>query len=260
MMIGTADRAPDVSFGAGVVPRSVRKPSSSKGAPLMYRLAVDVIDVAVGALADPLTRDGDQVLPPAKEQRFLRTGFDTTRQLAFEQARMTQGALHHPRLERLVVLVSRHVERAGDQAVATPDAHRGVVHDGAFGCLAIGVDEAGRHTGRFHTVIALELSEDRRPVVGLDIVTVDHGVGLVVGSPSLLEDGFVAERGFRHRKIVGIGLDAGLLAEAASDAECDVMENAAAVGMAGELAVGPRGPGRSHGHPRSGHGLEKPSA
>jgi hypothetical protein len=106
-------------------------------------------------------------------------------------------------------------------------------------------------------VIALELAEHGR-LLALDLVAIDHRVGLVIGSPLRLEDRIVIEGLLRSREI--IDLVASLLTPPAADTERRIVEDTAAVGIAAEILVRSSDPGHSDGHPCGGHALEKASA
>ena len=120
-----------------------------------FVLAVDVIHITLWKPADSLPGGPNKVVSLAVCQRFGRTALHAPRQQSLGDARIAQGALLNPWRQGLFVFIGWDFERAGNHAVATTDAHRGVVGDGTGFSLLKCLDKTGRCTRRLQAVIAL---------------------------------------------------------------------------------------------------------
>ena len=169
--MGTAARAPAVSLrrrhDAQVLPHAdglegyAREIEPARAAHFVF--AVDMVLVASREGVQALPGDPQQVGAGAIDQGLNGTGAHAARhrQLARGDQRLTQGALHDPGGQGLIVLEGRDIKRAGDHAVAAAHADRAVPNDPALLGLGKGPDETGRSAGRLQAVLALVLAEDR---------------------------------------------------------------------------------------------------
>src|SRR6266567_1078737 len=126
--------------------------------PAGLMLAVDVLDVLVGVAVDALARLGDHVFAAAEGEGAARADRGAGGLEPLGLAVGAEGALHHPRRER-VVLVLGDAEGAGHHAVAAAHAAGGVVGDRAVRLLVEGAVRAGRGAAWGDAVHALGLGE-----------------------------------------------------------------------------------------------------
>ena len=128
------------------------------GRPAHLRLTVDVVYVAVRPPFQPVLRHREQLRSTAEDQRLGGARRGTRRigtgSLGAVGAELT---LAHAGLERLVELVRRNLERAGNLAVPASDADRGVVDHRPVRRLGQRADDAGRDARGIKAVHALDL-------------------------------------------------------------------------------------------------------
>ena len=239
-----------MSFGGGVTPTWVLSPILSKGTPERYSqlvpadffFTIDVVDVPIGMFFDTVTGDFKQVVAFPEGQGFHRARFDAAGQFTFLDPGITHRAAHDHRREGVVVLVARETPRAGQQTIAAPDAHAGIVNDGPFGAFREGVNETNIAAGRFKAMIALQLAINRTAVFAHAVVAVDDREDAGFSATFFFENRFVVEG------LVGFGevvhLIAGRLAGTATHAAGGVVQDAIAAWVAIEMLVGRRSLGR----------------
>ena len=210
-------------------------------------LAVDMVDVLVGAVADALLRDGQHLVAGPVPQRIRGARLDAGRRR--DRVEEALGLVGRSRLavegdrsglaravgavralvdfrRELVPLRGRHVPGAREHAVAAADALVHVVGDGTVGLPV----ERGRRTGRNAAGLeAVEASPHHEGAVDaagrlriFELVEGDERVGLGRQGGRVLEAELGLELGFLSGPVVP--LLAGDLAGAAADAVGDVDE------------------------------------
>src|SRR5512145_3285950 len=243
-------RRPEVGPEAELLEGDARQVEPPGAADLV--LAVDVVDVLVGILVDPLAGDVDELPLLPEEGGALGARLGARRLLAVLHPVEAELALLHVR-KGAVVLVLRDVERAGDHAVPASHAPVLVVDDRPVLRLLERLDEARGGAGGLVAVETLLPGEDRLVRLLLVREPVDDRVRLRGRLSLLLEHALAGEGDLGLREAVL--LVARLLARPAPDALRRVDQHAVelapvadrrgGVRLAG-LAPGetrPRGPG-----------------
>src|SRR5210317_2371226 len=154
-----------------------------------------MVKVATGMSLDALVTDLNQIFTFTKGQGLLGTNIDAgRRQTVLQPGFVAEDAFFDDRIEGAGVAVSRDIERAGDQAVATADTDLGVVDHCTFLGLGVGIDKAGAQTGGLVAMVALHFAVER--VTTLRVVAIDDCIGILIGSALLLAavEGFIKDR------------------------------------------------------------------
>jgi len=221
-------------------------------------LSEDVIDVSVGELADPFASHLEQLFPLAEGDRARGTNLGATRDKTLLDPRVAHGAAHHPRGDRIVVLVGQGVVRTRHHTVAAAHAQLRVIEHRPLGRLLEGADRTHRGTARLVAVHALELSIHRRLASIRLPVPVDECQQGIGGSAAAREDRFVID-GLPLERRQLVDLLARNLARSAADAQGGVVQQPVPPGVAAEVldGAGIGGAGRQRAADRTGH--EAPS-
>ena len=97
-----------------------------------------MIQITTGISPYALAGYLEQILAPAKSERFCRACFYTAGEFTLDQPGVVaHGALSDPRGKGAVIFESRNVEGAGDHAIPAAHTDGGIVSNCTLFCLGV---------------------------------------------------------------------------------------------------------------------------